>query len=71
MARRETAARRYADAAFEIGKQDGNLDTWERDLARVQAALGDKELRPLVEHPAVPFADKERVLRKVISGVSA
>jgi F-type H+-transporting ATPase subunit delta len=70
MARRETVARRYADAAFEIGKADGTLETWERDLATLQASLRDVELRNLLEHPAVPFADKEKVLRRVVSGVS-
>jgi F-type H+-transporting ATPase subunit delta len=70
MARRETVARRYADAAFEIGRADGTLDTWERDLAVLRDALGDEQLRRLVEHPAVPFADKESVLRQVVTGVS-
>jgi len=71
MARRETVARRYADAAFEIGRADGTLETWERDLATLRAALGDTELRRLVEHPAVPFAEKEKVLRRVVTGVTA
>jgi len=71
MARRETAARRYADAAFEIGRADGTLDTWERDLAMLRRALGDEQLRRLVQHPAVPFAEKEKVLRRVVEGVAA
>lgn len=70
MARRETAARRYAEAAFEIGKADGTLEVWERDLATLRTALGDDGLRHLVEHPAVAFTDKERVLRRVVSGVA-
>ena len=70
MARRETVARRYADAAFEIGRADGTLETWERDLATLREALGDEELRKLVEHPAVAFAEKEKVLRRVIEGVA-
>src|SRR5687768_7555255 len=70
MARRETAARRYADAAFEIGRADGTLDTWERDLAALREALGDEQLRRLVEHPAIPFAEKEKVLTRVVSGVA-
>lgn len=69
MARRETAARRYAEAAFEIGHEDGSLETWERDLARLRDALADEELRGLVEHPAVAYADKERVLRRVVGDV--
>ncbi len=71
MARRETAARRYADAAFEIGRADGTLETWERDLAALRDALSDARLRALVEHPAVPFPEKERVLRRVVTGVSS
>jgi F-type H+-transporting ATPase subunit delta len=71
MARRETAARRYAEAAFEIGRADGTLDDWERDLAAVTAALHSADLRRLVEHPAVAYGDKERVLRRVVGeGVS-
>ncbi|MCA1570750.1 MAG: ATP synthase F1 subunit delta [Chloroflexi bacterium] len=71
MARRETVARRYADAAFEIGRDDGTLETWERDLDTLRATLGDEQLRRLVEHPAVPFAEKEKVLRRVVKGVAA
>lgn len=70
MARRETVARRYADAAFEIGKADGTLETWERDLAILRDTLADEELRRLVQHPAVPYAEKEQVLRKVVQGVA-
>jgi F-type H+-transporting ATPase subunit delta len=70
MARRETAARRYADAAFEIGLADGTLETWERDLETLRETLADERLRSLVEHPAVPFGEKEKVLRRVATGVS-
>lgn len=66
MARRDTAARRYAEAAFEIGRADRTLEAWERDLGRLREALADEQLRALVEHPAVAYADKERVLRRVV-----
>ena len=70
MARRDTAARRYAEAALEIGRADGTLDRWERDLERLSAALADDQLRTLAEHPAVPYAEKERVIRRVAGDVS-
>ena len=70
MARRDTAARRYAEAALEIGRAEGTLDRWERDLQRLSAVLADDRLRTLAEHPAVPFAEKERVLRRVAGDVS-
>ena len=49
MARRDTAARRYAEAAFEIGRSERTLDTWERDLQRLADALADEELALLVD----------------------
>jgi F-type H+-transporting ATPase subunit delta len=70
MARRDTAARRYAEAALEIGRSDGTLDAWERDLQRLNAALADEQLRALAEHPAVPYAEKERVIGRVVGDVS-
>lgn len=70
MARRLTAARRYAEAAFQIGKEENTLDRWDRDLTRLQAALEQPELAALMVHPAVPYASKERVLRRVVGDVS-
>ncbi len=70
MARRLTAARRYAEAAFQIGKEENTLDRWDRDLTRLQAALAQPELAALMVHPAVPYTSKERVLRRVVGDVS-
>jgi F-type H+-transporting ATPase subunit delta len=71
MARRETAARRYAEAAFEIGRSDRTLDAWERDLAQLGELLANDELRRLLEHPAIPFARKEQVMTRLAGdGVS-
>jgi F-type H+-transporting ATPase subunit delta len=66
MARRVTAARRYAEAAFEIGRADATLDAWERDMARIGVTMRHPQLRRLLQHPAIPFAEKERVLRAVM-----
>jgi F-type H+-transporting ATPase subunit delta len=64
MARRETAARRYAEAAFQIGRADGKLDDWERDFAVVSELLANDEMRRILHHPVIPYAAKERVLRR-------
>ena len=66
MARRVTAARRYAEAAFQIGRADGTLDSWERDMATIGETVRHPELRRLLQHPAIAFAEKERVLRAVM-----
>ena len=66
MARRVTAARRYAEAAFETGRADGTLDAWERDMGKLAETMRHDELRRLLQHPAITFAEKERVLRTVM-----
>jgi len=71
MATRQSTARRYAEAAFEIGKADGSLDAWEEDLGTLRGAAGIPEMRRVLEHPAIPFATKANVLRKVLPDVGA
>jgi F-type H+-transporting ATPase subunit delta len=66
MARRVTAARRYAEAALQTGRASKSLDAWEHDLALLGETLRNPQLRRLLEHPAIPFAEKERVLRAVV-----
>ena len=56
MARRDTSARRYAEAAFEIGRADGTLDAWERDMATIGATMRHPELRALMQHPRAATA---------------
>ena len=70
MARRETAARRYAEAAFQVASADGTLNRWQVDLGVLTDALAIPELRAVMEHPAIPYRDKERVLRRVVSEVA-
>jgi F-type H+-transporting ATPase subunit delta len=69
MARRDTAARRYAEAAFQVGREADALDRWVQDLAVLREALENLELRAVMEHPAIPFAAKEKVLRRAVTDV--
>ena len=70
MARRTTAARRYAEAAFELARADRAIDAWERDLTRLGEVLADPGVQELVEHPAVAYPDKERVVKRLAGDVS-
>jgi F-type H+-transporting ATPase subunit delta len=65
MARRTTAARRYAEAAFQMGKEERSLERWESDLTTLRDLLANPELRAVAMHPAVAYGAKERVLRAV------
>ncbi len=65
MARQQTAARRYAEAAFEIGRSEKSLDAWERDLGTLRTLLANPQVRAVVRHPAIPYATKERILERL------
>lgn len=69
MPRRDTAARRYAEAAYEVARSDDALDEWLEDLEAISQTLAIRELRAVVEHPAIAYAEKERVLRRALQGV--
>ena len=73
MARRTTAARRYAEAAFELGRADGSLDAWERDLAPTGARPSPApSSQPASSIPRSRSRSKERILRRVVGdGVAA
>jgi F-type H+-transporting ATPase subunit delta len=63
MARPSTAARRYAEAAFEIAVRDGTVDAWRADLEAAAAALAGPAVARAVENPAIAPAVRERAVR--------
>ena len=68
MARPTTAARRYAEAAFEVALRDDELDGWRDDLATAADMLGRPEVEPVVDSPAVPSAQRLAVVAKLLEG---
>jgi F-type H+-transporting ATPase subunit delta len=62
------AAKRYAQAAFDVAKEHGRLDEWERDLNRLTTTLGNPESEEFFEHPAVATEDKQAALRSLVPG---
>ena len=55
MARRDTAPRRFAEAAFQIALRDDTLDTWRRELDLAAATLQTGGLEPILANPATPL----------------
>ena len=66
MARPTTAARRYAEAVFELARRDGTEDAWAVALEASAEALGSEAALRLVENPAIPFDDRRRAVAAVI-----
>lgn len=66
MPRPSTAARRYAEAAFEIARRDGTLDRWTDDLRTAADLLVRDELARVVDNPAVPFTARRDILEQLL-----
>ena len=70
MARRDTAPRRYADAAFEIGTRDGTLDVWHRELDAAAAMVADQGLVAVLGNPATPLDQRLEAAQGVFGSLS-
>ncbi|HZQ35519.1 MAG TPA: ATP synthase F1 subunit delta [Dehalococcoidia bacterium] len=68
--RREIAAKRYAEAVFQIARDQGTIDAWLRDLQTIGAVFAEPEVLGLLESAKVPPQAREDVLRRTLAGVS-
>jgi F-type H+-transporting ATPase subunit delta len=68
MARQSTAARRYAEAAFELAVRDGALDEWRDDLVLAASLVGHERIAAVVGNPARPIAERRAVLGRLLDG---
>ena len=62
MARRDTAARRYAEAAFEVAQRDGTVETWRNELGVAAAVVGDERLGRVLANPAIALERRTELL---------
>ena len=53
MARRDSAPRRYADAAFEIALRDNTVEPWRRELDQAALTLEERGLEAVLANPAL------------------
>jgi F-type H+-transporting ATPase subunit delta len=61
------AARRYAQALFELARERGALDEWLQDLRTAASALREPMVRAVLDAPQVPASDKEALVRESLS----
>jgi F-type H+-transporting ATPase subunit delta len=70
MARRDTAPRRYADAAFEIGLRDGTVEVWRRELDAAAEMVGEEQLMHALASPALPLDQRIDAAQRVFAKLS-
>jgi F-type H+-transporting ATPase subunit delta len=68
MARRDTAARRYAEAAFEVAMRDDTLERWRADLDFAASVAGDERSLAVLANPAIPIDQRATALDALLGG---
>ncbi|OGO50396.1 MAG: ATP synthase F1 subunit delta [Chloroflexi bacterium RBG_16_68_14] len=63
---RDLAAKRYAQAAFQLARDRGELEVWERDLGALADAFASAEALAFVSSHQVRTEAKEAFLRRVV-----
>jgi len=66
--RARTAARRYAEAAFQLAERDDTLDAWAAGLDAAAAAVADETVARFIDNPAIPLTDRLGLLERSIGG---
>ncbi len=62
-----TAARRYAEAAFQLATRDGELDAYGDGLDRAAALLGDPRVLAVLRNPARPLDDRIALVSEALA----
>lgn len=68
MARRSSAARRYAEAAFQLAERDGALDEWADGLSNAVLLLSDERVLRIVDSPARPYRERVALIAQLLEG---
>ena len=62
MARRESAARRYAEAAYEVARRDDTVATWRAELEAVAAVVADPRVGRALADPSIPLEARRAIV---------
>ncbi len=68
MSKPVAAARRYAEAAFQVAQAENQLDRWQADLALAAEILAMPEVEQAVDSPAIPLAQRQAVAEQLLKG---
>jgi F-type H+-transporting ATPase subunit delta len=68
MAKRDSAPRRYAEAAFQLATRDGSIETWRRELEQAAAAT-DGQLMEVLANPALPLDERLEAANRVFANL--
>jgi len=67
MALKGAVARRYAEAVFDIGREQNTIDRWRADIGVLAEYLGNRRLTFVLREPKLGFKTKEQILRDLLT----
>jgi len=62
----QTIARRYAKALLDLGREDGNLDQYGRELTEFARTMAETELLDTLTNPIYPATIRRQILNSVV-----
>ena len=65
MARRGAAARRYAEAAFQLAERDDAFDRWRDELRLAAELTAQPEIAKILNSPRVTLAERDQLLGRL------
>ena len=71
MARRDSAARRYAEAAFEVATRDDAVDAWRAELEAAAERLGEARVVHVLANPAIPLGQRSAAVTGLLKGIAS
>ena len=69
MAKRDSAPRRFAEAAFQIATRDGSIESWRRELEEA-AATAEGQLMEVLANPALALDERLKAADGVFAKLS-
>lgn len=69
MAQRDTAARRYAEAAFEVALRDGTVETWRAELDAAGEIAADDQVGRMLANPAAALETRTAMAGSIFGKV--
>ncbi len=69
MAAIDLAAKRYAEAAFDLADRDGRLEEWSAALGQIAAFMTEADIRRALENTRVGQPTKQRLIEAGLAGL--
>ena len=69
MVRRETAARRYAEAAFQVATRDETVARWRSELETAAGIVADEKVGRALANPSIPLEERTTTAEKTFSKI--